>query len=85
MSDAQLSHGDDVTATLLRNDDGFRQLVSEHHELDERIRQLASTTHLSSQQQFDEIALKKKKLALKDRIAALVQHHQTDAAFGRPH
>jgi uncharacterized protein YdcH (DUF465 family) len=85
MSDAQLSHGDDAIATLLRNDDVFRQLVSEHHELDERIRQLSSTTHLSSQQQFDEIALKKRKLALKDRIAALVQHHQADAAIGRPH
>jgi len=49
----------------------LQQLVSQHHELDERIRQLSSNPHLSEQQQLDEIALKKKKLALKDRIAAL--------------
>jgi uncharacterized protein YdcH (DUF465 family) len=85
MSDAQLSHGDDVIAALLRKDDLFRQLVSQHHELDERIRELSSTLPLTSQQQFDEIALKKKKLALKDRIAAFVQHHQADAAAGRTH
>lgn len=84
MSDAQLSQDDDVKNVLLRSDETFRQLVSEHHELDERIRQLSSSPHLSDQEQFDEIALKKKKLALKDRIAALVHDYTVDA-FGRSH
>ena len=72
MADAQLPVKDDVKAALLRSDEGFRQLVSEHHALDEQIRQLSSLTYLSHQQQYEETALKKRKLALKDRIEAHV-------------
>jgi uncharacterized protein YdcH (DUF465 family) len=84
MSDAQLSQDEDVKNVLLRNDETFRQLVSQHHELDERIRQLSSSPHLSDQQQLDEIALKKQKLALKDRIAARLHGHTVDTP-GRSH
>lgn len=79
MSDAQLVHDDAVKNVLLRSNETFRHLVSEHHELDERIRQLSSGPPLSDQQQFDEIALKKRKLAIKDRIAALVHDYSQDA------
>ena len=41
MADAQLSPDDTVRAVLLESHDEFRQLVSEHHRLDERIRQLS--------------------------------------------
>jgi uncharacterized protein YdcH (DUF465 family) len=71
MSDTQLRE-DDVKAALLRNDELFRQLVSEHHELDEKIRHLATLPYPSPQQQLEEAALKKRKLALKDRIEARV-------------
>jgi uncharacterized protein YdcH (DUF465 family) len=63
----------DVKAELLRTDDGFRQLVSEHQALDERIRHLASSFYLTDQQRYEQAALKKKKLALKDRIEAMVR------------
>lgn len=74
MADAQLSQ-DDVKAALLNGDAALQQLVSEHHALDEEIRQLSSLSYLSHEQQFIEMALKKKKLALKDRISALVREH----------
>ena len=64
---------DDVKAALLRNDEGFRQLVSEHQALDQRIRQLSDFVYLTDQQRFEETALKKQKLALKDRIEAIVR------------
>lgn len=70
MADAQLPVKDDVKAALLRNDEGFRQLVSEHSALDEQIRQLSSLAYLTHQQQYEETSLKKRKLALKDRIEA---------------
>lgn len=70
MADAQLPVKDDVKAALLRSDEGFRQLVSEHHALDEQIRQLSGLAYLTDQQQYEETALKKRKLALKDRIEA---------------
>ena len=71
--DAQLPVKDDVKAALLRSDEGFRQLVSEHHALDEKIRHLSNSAYLSHQQQFEETALKKRKLALKDRIEAILR------------
>lgn len=70
MADAQLPVKDDVKAALLRSDEGFRQLVSEHHALDEQIRQLSRLAYLTDQQQYEETSLKKRKLALKDRIEA---------------
>lgn len=72
MSDSQLRE-DDVKAALLRTNEGFRQLVSEHSALDEQIRRLATLTYLSQQQQYEEASLKKRKLALKDRIEAMVR------------
>jgi uncharacterized protein YdcH (DUF465 family) len=75
MAGAQLSSDDPVRAGLLESHDEFRQLVSEHHRLDERIRQLSGLPYLSHQQQFEEVSLKKRKLALKDRIESIVRQH----------
>ena len=72
MSDTQLRE-DDVKATLLRTDEGFRQLVSEHQTLDEQIRRLTNQSYLTQQQQYEEAQLKKRKLALKDRIEAIMR------------
>ncbi|HUL73904.1 MAG TPA: YdcH family protein [Vicinamibacterales bacterium] len=73
MADAQLPIKDDVKAALLRTDESFRQLVTEHQALDERIRHLASLAYLTDQQRFEQTALKKHKLALKDRIEAMMR------------
>jgi uncharacterized protein YdcH (DUF465 family) len=62
-----------VKASLLRTDEAFRQLVSEHHDLDERIRHLSTLSYLSDQQQYEAVSMKKRKLALKDRIEAMVR------------
>jgi uncharacterized protein YdcH (DUF465 family) len=79
MADAQLSGDQVVRAVLLEQNDEFRQLVSQHHHLDEQIRRLTGSTHLSEQQQIEETALKKRKLALKDRIEQMVrQQHRAD-------
>ena len=72
MADAQLRI-DDTHGAGLRTSDELRQLVAEHHDLDERIHRLSTTTYLTDQQQFEETLLKKRKLALKDRIEALLR------------
>jgi uncharacterized protein YdcH (DUF465 family) len=82
MADAQLPVKEDIRAALLRTDETFRQLVSEHHALDEQIRFLSSFAYLTEQQQYQEISLKKRKLALKDRIEAIV--HGRALAARRP-
>lgn len=73
MADAQLRLEDDVKASLLRSDEAFRQMVSEHQQLDEHIRHLSSLSYLTDEQRYDEAQLKKRKLALKDRIEARVR------------
>ena len=77
MADAQLPDTTtDVKDVLLRSDESFRALVSEHHRLDERIQQLATSNYLTDQQQYEAVSLKKQKLALKDRIEAMVRGRQ---------
>ena len=72
MADAQLQH-DDVKASLIGQNEAFRQLVSEHHRLDEHLRHLSRQTYLSLEEQYEEISLKKRKLAIKDQMEAFVR------------
>lgn len=72
MADAQLRL-DDTKGVALRGSDELQQLVAEHHELDARIHHLSTSSYLTDQQQFEEVQLKKRKLALKDRIEALLR------------
>ena len=73
MTDAPLPVSDPVKAALLRTDDVFRQLVQEHQTLDERIHHFDSFAHLTAQQRFEQVSLKKQKLALKDRIESIMR------------
>ena len=70
MADAQLRLEDDVKTSALRNGFDLQQMVSEHQHLDEQIRTLSALSYLTDQQQYEEALLKKRKLALKDRIEA---------------
>ena len=63
---------------LLESDDEFRQLATQHHDLDERIHDLATRPYLSQPEQLEEVTLKKKKLALKDQMEGILRsysHH----------
>ena len=80
MAEAQLSVDDTIRAVLLENHDEFRQLVLEHHRLDEQLRELSGIPYLTDRQQVEEVALKKRKLALKDRIEHIVRHHAHGAS-----
>lgn len=60
---------------LLKIDPNFRQLVSEHHELDVKIQHLTHQSFLSPPQQVEEVSLKKQKLKLKDQIEERIRQH----------
>jgi uncharacterized protein YdcH (DUF465 family) len=77
MADAQLPDNADVKDLLLRTNEAFRALVSEHLKLDERIRHLSNVAHLTADQHYEELSLKKRKLALKDRIEAILRGQPT--------
>jgi uncharacterized protein len=66
---------EEVKDLLLETNDEYRQLASQHHELDERLVELESKHYLSDDEQVEEVTLKKRKLHLKDRMEAIVRHH----------
>ncbi|MGE3956371.1 MAG: YdcH family protein [Vicinamibacterales bacterium] len=66
----------DLKAVLLQTNEEFHHLADQHHELDERLHQLVSKSHLSEPELLEESTLKKRKLALKDRMEAIARDYQ---------
>lgn len=63
----------EIKNLLLRTDDQYRQLAEEHHQLDDRLHQLSGHPYLSNNEHLEEITLKKRKLALKDRMEEIAR------------
>jgi uncharacterized protein YdcH (DUF465 family) len=58
---------------LLQNNNHYRQLAALHHELDTRLHELSEKHYLSVNEEFEEVTLKKRKLALKDQMEAIAR------------
>jgi uncharacterized protein YdcH (DUF465 family) len=69
---------------LLQSSDVYRQLTSDHHTLDDRLKLLAGKPHLTDHEQLEEVRLKKEKLRLKDQMEAIVRRYQAPVS-PRPH
>jgi uncharacterized protein YdcH (DUF465 family) len=69
----------ELRETLLQTDEEFRALSAKHHELDERLHELAVKAYLPESEQVEEITLKKRKLQLKDRMEDILRRHQQAA------
>ena len=67
---------EEMKKQLLQSNDEFRQLATQHHDLDERIHNLATRQYLSEPEQLEEVTLKKKKLQLKDQMENMLRHHR---------
>ena len=76
---------EEVKHLLLETNDEYRQLASQHHELDERLVELESKHYLSDDEHVEEVTLKKRKLHLKDRMEAIVRHYSGAAAAHAVH
>jgi uncharacterized protein YdcH (DUF465 family) len=61
---------------LLQSDQEFRELALKHHELDDRLHDLATRAFLSETEQVEEVQLKKKKLQLKDKMEDILRHRR---------
>jgi len=66
----------EVKNFLLQSDQQFRQLAEQHHQLDDRLHQLIEKHYLSATEQFEQVTLKKKKLALKDQMESIVREYK---------
>jgi uncharacterized protein YdcH (DUF465 family) len=60
---------------LLQSDHEYRDLATRHHDLDERLQELATRHFLTEPEQLEEAQIKKQKLRLKDRMEDIVRHH----------
>jgi uncharacterized protein YdcH (DUF465 family) len=63
----------EVKNLLLQSDHHYRQLADRHHELDTRLHELSEKHYLTSTEQFEEVTLKKRKLALKDQMEEIAR------------
>lgn len=68
-----LDHG---SADVLHADDEYRKLEQEHHEYERRLLAFTDKVVLTDDEQVEETTLKKKKLQLKDKMAALARRLQ---------
>ena len=64
---------EEMKKQLLDSNDEFRQLATQHHDLDERIHSLATRQYLSEPEQLEEVTLKKRKLQLKDQMESMLR------------
>ena len=62
----------EVKHFLLQSHDQYRELAERHHALDDRLHELIDKPHLSESEQVEETTIKKRKLALKDRMEQIV-------------
>lgn len=70
----------EVKSLLLQGNDQYRQLAEQHSQLDHRLNQLTDKHYLSSSEQIEEVTLKKRKLALKDRMEEIAREFRHSRA-----
>ena len=68
-----MSTADPVRDELLRSNQQFRDLVHQHEDFEKRLNELAHLTYPNDDEQLEEATLKKRKLAIKDEIYAMMQ------------
>ena len=71
-----ITSADIVKEELMSRDPEFRELAREHTRYEERLSELTALPYPSDEEQLEEVTLKKKKLALKDQMYALIMQHQ---------
>lgn len=67
---------DALKEELLAMDEEFRQLDAEHHSCERRLAELATKSLPSQEDETEEKQIKRHKLTLKDRMAAMLREHE---------
>lgn len=71
-----MAEAQELKNLLLEINEEFRTLVSKHHELEDRLHELAAKHYLSDAEQFEEVSIKKRKLQMKDRMESMMRDHR---------
>ncbi len=78
----EITSTDTLKEELIRQDAEFRELAKEHGKYEERLSELSALTYPSDEEQLEEVTLKKKKLAIKDQMYAMMLQYQRSNAAG---
>ena len=70
-----MSTADPIRDELIKSNPTFRELVHQHQDFENRLNELQHLSYPSDDEQLEESTLKKKKLAIKDEIYAIMQQH----------
>jgi uncharacterized protein YdcH (DUF465 family) len=70
----------DVQRMLSSEDPEFRQWVEEHHQCEHRLSELTAKKEVSTEEEVEEKTLKKRKLHLKDLMAARIRTYESSHA-----
>jgi uncharacterized protein YdcH (DUF465 family) len=72
----EMTNTDSLKEQLIASDPEFRELAREHGRYEQRLSELTSLQYPNDEEQLEEITLKKKKLAVKDQMHAIMQRYQ---------
>ena len=72
----EMTNTDSLKEQLIMSDPEFRELAREHGRYEERLRELSALAYPSTEEQLEEITLKKKKLAIKDQMHSIMLQHR---------
>ena len=70
-----MENREDISQILYEQNQEYRSLYEQHRSLENRLKELSSHLYLSDSEKVEEVTLKKKKLALKDRMQELLKQH----------
>ena len=62
---------------LIKENQMFRELAQQHHNYEKRLSELAELTYPNDQELLEESVLKKKKLAIKDEMYAMIEEYSS--------
>jgi uncharacterized protein YdcH (DUF465 family) len=70
----------DIQQILSTEDPEFKQWIEEHHQCEHRLTELQSKSQVSTEEEIEEKTLKKRKLHLKDQMAARIRSYEASHA-----
>ncbi len=67
---------------LMSSNSEFRDLAREHGRYEARLNELTALAYPNDEEQLEEVTLKKKKLAVKDQMQAIMLQHRAESISG---
>ena len=70
----------EIQRVLAQEDPEFRSWVEEHHQCEDRLSELTAKSQVTADEEVEEKTLKKRKLHLKDQMAARIRTYESSNA-----